>query len=170
MKFNKFNKINKNHLLFIGLSVILLVILFKNYLFGTKYPAIESITDKWIHLVTVEKDPQKIYNLFCDQGILLGTVSQIERKGKDIEKYFDYFAKLPELKVLHKNYSIEKITSDTFVNNAWITWLWKGLEKPIVARMTFIFKKTDNKWCLFELHSSALPDENKKLLDISGKK
>lgn len=129
---------------------------------------VAKLTNEWIRLVTEKKDPDEIYKLFCGDGILVGTVSQVERKGENIKKYFDYFAKLPELEVIDKKFSISEVDKNVYVNNAWITWNWKGLEKPIVARMTFIFKETEKKWCLFELHSSALPDLNKDLLQISG--
>lgn len=131
---------------------------------------IAGLTDEWIRLVVEEKNPEKIYELFCEDGILVGTVSQVERRKEDIKKYFDYFAKLPDLEVVKKQYSIEEVEQNVYVNNAWITWHWKGLEEPIVARMTFIFKKKeDGKWCLFELHSSALPDLNEELKEVSGK-
>ena len=91
-------------------------------------------------------------------------VSQVERIGADIKGYFDYFAKLPGLKVLSKKYSISKIDTGEYVNTAFITWDWDGLESPLTARMTFIYR--DN--CIFQLHSSALPELNKKLLKKSG--
>ena len=118
----------------------------------------------WIDNVTKAKDPEKIANMFCEDGNLVGTVSQIKRTGKDIEKYFDYFAKLPDLKVTDKKYTISEIVPNVYVNTAFITWTWKGLDKPIVARMSFIFRNN----CIFQLHSSALPDLNDDLKKVSG--
>ena len=124
---------------------------------------ISNLTDIWIREVTINHDPNAIYNLFCSDGNLLGTVSQIKRKGIDIMRYFDYFAKLPGIKVLERKYNISKITSNVFLNTAFITWDWDGLDAPIVARMTFIYR---NK-CIFQLHSSAMPEFNETLKDIS---
>ena len=90
-------------------------------------------------------------------------MSQVKRRGQDIKKYFDYFAKLPGIQVINKKYNISKITSNVYLNTAFITWSWDGLEEPITARMTFIFRDK----CIFQLHSSALPDLNKDLLKIS---
>jgi hypothetical protein len=124
----------------------------------------EKITNKFIKAVE-SNDPEKVSKLFCSNGILIGTVSQVERKNEDIRLYFDYFAKLPNIRVLSKQYSITDIEPDVHVNNAIITWTWDGLKSPIIARMTFVIK--DN--CIFELHSSALPEENEKLHKISNK-
>ena len=119
---------------------------------------IANLTDLWIKKVTVEHNPTAISKLFCSDGNLVGTVSQIKRKGRDIKGYFDYFAKLPGIKVISKNYNISKVTSNVYLNTAFITWTWDGLDEPITAHMTFLFR---NK-CIFQLHSSALPEMNKK--------
>jgi hypothetical protein len=131
---------------------------------NNKAKTIRRLTDKWIQNVTEKKDPDAIAKMFCKDGNLVGTVSQEKRKGRDIKRYFDYFANLPGLKVVDKEYNISKIVPSVYLNTAFITWHWKGLEKPIVARMTFIFR---NK-CIFQLHSSALPELNTDLKKISG--
>jgi uncharacterized protein (TIGR02246 family) len=125
---------------------------------------ISKLTDKWCEAVTINNDPQEIANLFCKDGNLVGTVSQVKRTGNDIKSYFDYFAKLPKIQTINRDYNITKVTNDVFINTAFITWQWKGLQEPIVARMTFVYR---NK-CIFQLHSSALPELNKDLLNISN--
>ena len=100
---------------------------------------IGQLTDLWIKNVTEKNDPETIAKMFCNDGNLVGTVSQVKRQGDDIKKYFDYFAKLPEIYVVDKKYNISEVEQNVFVNTAIITWKWKGLENPIVARMTFIF-------------------------------
>ena len=125
---------------------------------------IAALTDEWITQVNVAHNPRDIANLFCVDGTLVGTVSQVIRRGNDIRAYFDYFAKLPDIKVVAKKYDIVQVTDNVFINTAFIKWLWKGLDKPITARMTFIYR---NK-CIMQLHSSALPDLNSDLLKVSG--
>jgi len=125
---------------------------------------IAQLTDMWIKEVTVNHNPEAIYAMFCEGGSLVGTVSQVKRKGNDIKKYFDYFAKLPGIKVLHKKYNITKVTNDVFINTAFITWKWNSINEPIVARMSFVYKNN----CIFQLHSSKLPNINQKLLQISN--
>jgi len=145
--------------------VVLLLILILEYVYGNNYSSISLLTDNWINTVTIDKNPQKIYDLFSSDGILLGTVSRITRTGIDIKKYFDYFAKLPGLKVIRKKYDIKKITNNVFMNITYITWEWEGQE-PLTANMVFIFK--GNK--IYYLNSSTLPEVNESLLKISGKK
>ena len=125
---------------------------------------IAELTDNWIKEVTVNHNPENIAKLFCSDGNLVGTVSQVKRKGIDIKLYFDYFANLPGIKVISKKYNISKVTPNVFVNTAFITWYWDGLKQPITARMTFIFRDK----CIFQLHSSVLPEINQNLLNISG--
>ena len=145
--------------------VILAIIYFIYYLTCNQLTEqdIAQLTDKWIKEVTINHNPEAIYQMFCEGGSLVGTVSQVKRKGTDIKKYFDYFAKLPGIKVLHRKYNITKVTNDVFINTAFITWKWNGLKEPIIARMSFVFKND----CIFQLHSSKLPDVNQKLLQVS---
>jgi hypothetical protein len=165
--------------LIIGLSILVVLTMsvipqIKNFLSDKKDSNIDNstvtsgeitkLTDAWINEVTVEQNPEAVHKLFCSDGNLVGTVSQVKRNGEDIKKYFDYFAKLPGIKVLAKKYNISEVTPRVYLNTAFITWTWDGLEDPITARMTFLFR---NK-CIFQLHSSALPDLNKSLLKISN--
>jgi len=125
---------------------------------------IRDLTDLWVKEVTENNNPTAVYELFCPDGNLVGTVSQIERRGENIRGYFDYFAKLPGVKALSKEYNINKVTEDVHINTAFITWTWDDLKEPIVARMTFVYRNER----IFQLHSSTLPSLNKELLRISG--
>jgi hypothetical protein len=145
------------------LSIIYIAYLYYNH-HVINTTTISKLTDKWCKEVVVNHDPVAIYQLFCKDGNLVGTVSQKKRKGKDIKLYFDYFAKLPNIKIISKKYNISKVTSDVYINTAFIKWLWDGIDEPITARMTFVFKGK----CIFQLHSSALPDVNTSLVNISG--
>jgi hypothetical protein len=125
---------------------------------------ITALTDEWINQVTIKNSPEGVSKMFCPDGNLIGTVSQVKRKGVDIKKYFDFFAKKPGIKVLHKEYNISRVAPGVFINTAFITWFWSGLNEPVVARMTFVFREK----CLFQLHSSVLPEVNDELFDISN--
>lgn len=125
---------------------------------------ISALTDEWINQVTVKNSPEGVTNMFCPDGNLIGTVSKFNRTGLDIKKYFDLFAKKPGITVLDKKYNISRVAPDVFINTAFITWFWSGLNEPIVARMTFVFREK----CLFQLHSSVLPEVNDELFDISN--
>ena len=117
------------------------------------------LTDAFLDAVQ-RHQPLDVARLFCREGILLGTVSNLRREGADIERYFDYFA---NLRVVSKEYAVAAIEDDVEINNALVTW--DGLENPVQARMTFVVKDQ----CIFELHSSALPEKNDKLHKISHK-
>lgn len=132
--------------------------IFRKITYNSRINNIAKLTDEWIYNVTKLNDPKKIYNMFCDDGKLLGTVSTVIRNNNDIKKYFNYFAKLPNIKVIDSKYNIYNIGGDIYTNTAFITWVWDGVE-PIVARMTFIFKGN----CIMQLHSSALPTPPKEL-------
>lgn len=135
-----------------------------SYLTGMSERKIEALTDLWIKEVTLNHDPVAIQDLFCSDGNLVGTVSQVKRTGDDIGRYFDYFAKLDGIEVVSKKYNISRVTNDVYVNTAFITWNWDSLDAPITARMTFLYRGN----CIFQLHSSALPDLNEDLKDISN--
>jgi hypothetical protein len=123
---------------------------------------IAALTDEWINQVTVKNSPEGVTNMFCPDGKLIGTVSQVKRTGLDIKKYFDIFAKKQGITVLDKKYNISRVAPGVFINTSFITWFWSGLNEPTVARMTFVFREK----CLFQLHSSVLPEVNDELFDI----
>ena len=125
---------------------------------------IEELTDEWIKEVTENHDPEAIYQLFCPDGNLVGTASQVKRKGRDIKAYFEYFAKLQGIHVISKQYNISHVSKDVYLNTAFITWKWDSIDEPVTARMTFLYKNR----CIFQLHSSVLPEINKSLLKISN--
>ncbi len=124
---------------------------------------VARLTDTWIREVTVNHDPSAIARMFCQDGSLVGTVSQVKRTGIDIRRYFDYFAKLPDIRVISKQYNISEVTPHVYLNTAFITWSWRGVEKPVTARMSFLFRDR----CIFQLHSSSLPELNPDLVNVS---
>ena len=146
------------------LFLIVVIICYIIFNFTNNEQNIEKLTDNWIEMVTIENNPTKVAELFCSDGSLVGTVSKEIRTKENIKAYFNFFAKLPGIKVISRTYNISKISSNVYTNTAFITWNWDGLKEPIVARMTFIFRGN----CIFQLHSSALPELNEDLLHISG--
>ena len=141
---------------------------------------IKDATTAWVRAVTRKNDPRFVTDQFCSDGILWGTVSQTIRGGANgggneeggaIERYFDFFAKIPGIQVKKSEDNVEQITSDVYVNNANVKWMHDGLDAPLDARMTFIYRRDAshaNGWCIFQLHSSAMPELNADLKAISG--
>ena len=130
---------------------------------------IKELTDLWINLVTQDHDAEKVFKLFCPDGILLGTVSKVIREKEDIKKYFDFFVNLENIQVLDKIYYISNVTEDVIINNSFITWKWENLKEHKTTRITFIFKKVKETWLIYQIHSSILPEFNANLYNISGK-
>jgi len=159
----KHNFLNYNILYFI-LFYIITYFIYNNYYNLLTHQDISNLTDKWIYEVTINNSPENIQTLFCKDGSLVGTVSKVIRTGEDIKFYFNYFSKLPGIKVVNKKYNIMKITNNVFLNTAFITWKWDSLKEPVTARMTFIYRDK----CIFQLHSSVLPEINKNLVNVSG--
>jgi hypothetical protein len=142
--------------------------IFNNFKFSrlntTTNETIIYATDNWIKEVTINNDPEAVAKLFCKDGNLLGTVSRRIRTDADIKAYFNFFAKLPGIKVISKNYNITKVAPNVHINSALVQWYWNDLDKPIDTRMTFVFRHN----LIFQLHSSVLPNINRRLVDISG--
>jgi len=140
---------------------------------------VEAATDSWAEAVTGKNDPRVVTKHFCHDGILWGTRSQQIRVGNEaggeIERYFDYFAKLPGLEVKKAQYHTARVTDDVYVNNAVVHMREDALPEPFDARMTFIFRHDEDHelndgWCIFELHSSTFPALSENLKDVSGEK
>jgi uncharacterized protein (TIGR02246 family) len=126
---------------------------------------IQNLTKQWIHAVTIDKNPHQIARLFSKDAILLGTVSSLYRRGQpSIAQYFNYFASLPNLKVISHIDNVSRINSTAYVNNSLFTWSYTGFQ-PMQTRMTFIFRKENVEWRIFELHSSILPPKNRELFE-----
>ena len=71
----------------IAISVVVFIILYALYKLLTRNAdinRIRNLTDEWVKQVTVENDPMGVYKMFCDDAILLGTVSTKQRKGDEI--------------------------------------------------------------------------------------
>ena len=157
--------ITKPKNLIIGFLILIIVyMIISNSSRDITSQKIANLTNLWIKRVTIDNDAQAAFDMFCPDGSLIATVSKTKRLANDIKLYFNFFVNIPGIKVLSKKYYITNVTNNVYINTAFVTWKWDDLDKPIVARMTFIFR--DN--CIFQLHSSVLPDLNDDLYRISG--
>lgn len=130
---------------------------------------IEDATSSWAKAVTVKNNPEKVVNHFCSDGILWGTDSKSLRTTPEtIDDYFQYFAKIPGITLKEAVMNVAKVTNDVYVNNVLSTITDDSLDEPRVARMTFIFRRDSDQWCIFELHSSGLPEMNEGLKAIDN--
>jgi hypothetical protein len=157
---------NFNNILLVLLLVFIIFVIYQNFYNSSQNMSnyYSQLTDKWIKEVTINRNPTAVANLFCKDATLVATVSTKLRKGKQIKEYFKFFTSLPGIKVLNREYNISKINNNYFINTAMITWYWEGLDKPLVVRMSFVYKND----CIFQLHASAMPEKPDELYAITN--
>ena len=96
----------------------------------------------------------QVADLYHDDGLLLGTFSDIESHGKKL--IFNYFENLLKSKIdieiitQHEHKTDSIIVSSGFYN-------FKVDAKRIKARFSFVFVKTKESWKILSHHSSELP-------------
>ena len=110
----------------------------------------------WVKEIKMN-DATKVARLYHKNGLLLGTFSDVERKGQKL--ILDYFENLFTSKV-----DVEIITKHEF--KAESTYTASGLynflvnDKKIKARFSFVFFKNKEDWKILSHHSSILPNKN----------
>eukprot|EP00929_Paragymnodinium_shiwhaense_P059512 TRINITY_DN297_c0_g1_i3.p1 TRINITY_DN297_c0_g1~~TRINITY_DN297_c0_g1_i3.p1 ORF type:complete len:358 (+),score=73.86 TRINITY_DN297_c0_g1_i3:145-1218(+) len=138
---------------------------------GEPKTSAEAITAAWMAAVVNESNPEKVDSLFCDDGLLVATAAigirakinstdgwgQPKAQSDTIKSYFEWFARLPGQDITKFHNNVARVTEDIWVNNAFVNWVWEG-NPGLVARMTFIIRSGPQGACIFELHSSQLPD------------
>ena len=112
--------------------------------------------ETWVEKIRTN-DPKQVASLYHDDGLLLGTFSDIERKGHDL--ILAYFENL-----LKSNVDVEVVTqhkheTDSItVNSGLYNFIVDG--KTVNARFSFVFIKTGDEWKILSHHSSVLPESH----------
>jgi len=126
----------------------------------------DKSTAAWMHAVVNQSDSQAVADLFCANGMLVATAGFGIRKqtnstdgwgdeeGHTIKKFFDYFATLPGQRISNRHNNIVRLSTQVYVNNAWVSWTWDG-NAGMATRMTFVFVETASGTCIFELALSG---------------
>ena len=78
-------ELNERRTLGIIVGLILFIVVYRYASLPTSND-ISLLTNNWINAVTVKKCPKTVASLFCDDGNLVGTVSQVKRTGKGVER------------------------------------------------------------------------------------
>ena len=95
-----------------------------------------------------------VAELYHDDGILLGTFSDIKRHGKEL--IFNYFENLLKSKI-----DVEIITQHEYKTDSIIVssgfYDFKVDDKTRKARFSFVFVKTKESWKILSHHYSELP-------------
>ena len=115
-----------------------------------------DILQTWVEKIRTN-DPNQVAELYHDDGLLLGTFSDIERLGHDlILKYFENLLKSQvdvEIVTQHKHE-----TDSLVVNSGLYNFIVDG--KAVNARFSFVFIKTGDTWKILSHHSSVLPESH----------
>ena len=112
--------------------------------------------ETWVEKIRTN-DPKQVASLYHDDGLLLGTFSDIERKGHDI--ILAYFENLLKSKVDAEVVTQHKHETDPIiVNSGLYNFIVDG--KTVNARFSFVFIKTGDDWKILSHHSSVLPESH----------
>ena len=112
--------------------------------------------ETWVAKIRTN-DPSQIVSLYHDDGLLLGTFSDIERKGHDL--ILEYFENLLKSKVDVEIVTQQKHETESLVTNSGLyNFIVDG--KTVNARFSFVFIKTGNDWKILSHHSSVLPESH----------
>ena len=114
-----------------------------------------DILQTWIENIK-SNDANKVADLYHEKGLLLGTFSNIERKGQIL--ILDYFNNLlksqVDVEIITKHeYKAESISTVSGFYN------FKLNNKKINARYSFVFLKDKEHWKILSHHSSMLPEK-----------
>ena len=109
----------------------------------------------WVNKIK-SNNGNDVADLYHQDGLLLGTFSSSERKGK--EQILDYFNKLfnSHIDVEIKTKHICKTKSLSTVSGL---YNFTVDNKKIEARFSFVFLKVDRNWKIISHHSSLIPNK-----------
>ena len=107
----------------------------------------------WVEKIK-SNNANAVTDLYHQDGLLLGTFSNFERKGK--EQILDYFNELfnsqIDVKIITKHiYKTKSLFTVSGLYNFTVD------NKQIEARFSFIFLKVDHTWKIISHHSSLKP-------------
>ena len=112
--------------------------------------------ETWVEKIRTN-DPKQVVSLYHDDGLLLGTFSDIEREGHDL--ILAYFENLLKSKVDVEVVTQHKHETDSFiVNSGFYNFIVDG--KTVNARFSFVFINTGDEWKILSHHSSVLPESH----------
>ena len=112
--------------------------------------------ENWVSKIRTN-DPKHVASLYHDDGLLLGTFSDIERKGHEL--ILAYFENLLKSQVDVEIVTQHKHETDSLVTNSGLyNFIVDG--KTVNARFSFVFIKTGDEWKILSHHSSVLPESH----------
>ena len=160
-------KIGNKTMLTFGLGAIGAYTAYRLWMSSSNTPAtIKSVVQNWVDTVC-RHNPQEIVNLYAPDGVLLGTIAENMKVGREqIIQYFNMFVeKKPCGKLVSMN--VQNIGSDVAIADG--TYIFElideeGEKELVPARYTFVLRRYNGMWKIASHHSSAQPTtENVKI-------
>eukprot|EP00903_Cladosiphon_okamuranus_P013383 g12471.t2 len=127
---------------------------------------VEATTIRWKDTVTMGTPdaPRKTADLYARDGVLWGTVSEeVRETPEEIYDYFDYFARLPNLRLSEYTPVSMRVYGDFATEAGTYTFAWVGADGSTMekrARFSFTFRRDPDSptaWTIVEHHSSSMP-------------
>ena len=116
----------------------------------------DDILQNWVKKIRTN-DANQVAEFYHDNGLLLGTFSNKERRGKTL--ILKYFKKLLKSKVDVEIITQHEHKTDTILVSS---GLYNFIVNDVIikARYTFVFSKIKKNWKILSHHSSLLPSSD----------
>ena len=119
---------------------------------------VSQLVKNWINTLGTF-NPEAVVNLYAPDGILLGTIAENIKVGRDeILTYFNMFVQKKPVGMINTMY-IQDGGSCKVADGIYTFTLTDSLGKKteVIARYTFVFKQYMDEWKIASHHSSKQP-------------
>ena len=119
---------------------------------------VSQLVKNWINTLGTF-NPEAVVNLYAPDGILLGTIAENIKVGRDeILTYFNMFVRKKPIGMINTMY-IQDFGSSKVADGIYTFTLTDSLGKKteVIARYTFVFTQYMDEWKIASHHSSKQP-------------
>tara|TARA_Y100000361_G_C11037400_1_gene278036 strand:- start:311 stop:709 length:399 start_codon:yes stop_codon:yes gene_type:complete len=119
---------------------------------------VSDLVKTWVNTLATF-NPEAVVNLYAPDGILLGTIAENIKVGRDeILTYFNMFVQKQPVGMINTMY-IQDGGSCKVADGIYTFTLTDSLGKKteVIARYTFVFKQYMDEWKIASHHSSKQP-------------
>ena len=119
---------------------------------------VSQLVKNWVNTLGTF-NPEAVVNLYAPDGILLGTIAENIKVGRDeILTYFNMFVQKKPVVMINTMY-IQDGGSCKVADGIYTFTLTDSLGKKteVIARYTFVFKQYMDQWKIASHHSSKQP-------------
>ena len=119
---------------------------------------VSQLVKNWVNTLGTF-NPEAVVNLYAPDGILLGTIAENIKVGRDeILTYFNMFVQKKPVGMINTMY-IQDGGSCKVADGIYTFTLTDSLGKKteVIARYTFVFKQYMDQWKIASNHSSKQP-------------